>query len=167
MLDSKIDLLDPPEVVTKKIKKAVAVPKVVEENGILAFTEFVLLPAAALSGRREIRVERERDGLEPLVYTRIDQMHADYKNDVVRNTSFGLHKIVNTLLVDTPVAQTCRNEGPDCTHGAYTGSISSFQRMARGHIESIPATAKKGKEGQKFRLAVPWGEGRRLTEPAK
>ena len=33
--DSKIDLLDPPEVITRKIKKALAVPKVVEENGIL------------------------------------------------------------------------------------------------------------------------------------
>ena len=36
--DSKIDLLDSPEVITKKIKKALAVPKVVEENGILVST---------------------------------------------------------------------------------------------------------------------------------
>jgi tyrosyl-tRNA synthetase len=84
MADSKIDLLDPPEVVTKKIKKAVAAPKVVEENGVLAFVEFVLLPAAELKGKREFRVERERDGLEPLVYTTIEQMHEDYRNDVVR-----------------------------------------------------------------------------------
>jgi tyrosyl-tRNA synthetase len=69
--------------VTKKIKKAVAAPKIVEENGVLAFVEFVLLPAAALRGNREFRVERERDGLEPLVYTTIDQMHDDYRNDVV------------------------------------------------------------------------------------
>ncbi|KAF2745271.1 tyrosine tRNA ligase [Sporormia fimetaria CBS 119925] len=81
--DSKIDLLDPPEVVNKKIKKAVAAPKVVEENGVLAFVEFVLLPAAGLKGNREFRVERERDGLEPLVYTSISQMHDDYRNDVL------------------------------------------------------------------------------------
>jgi tyrosyl-tRNA synthetase len=76
-------LLDPPEVVTKKIKKAIAVPKVVEGNGLLAFIEFVLLPAAALRGNQEFRIDRERDGLEPLIYTTIAQIHEDYKNDVV------------------------------------------------------------------------------------
>jgi tyrosyl-tRNA synthetase len=81
--DSKIDLLDPPEVVTKKIRKAVAAPRIVEENGVLAFVEFVLLPAAALKGRREFRVDRDRDGLEPLIYTSIDQIHKDYKDDIV------------------------------------------------------------------------------------
>jgi tyrosyl-tRNA synthetase len=58
---------------------------VVEGNGVLAFTEYVLLPAGVLKyGHPEFRVERERDGLEPLVYTSIAQMQEDYKNDVVR-----------------------------------------------------------------------------------
>ena len=83
-IDSKIDLLDSPELVTKKLKKAVAAPKEVEGNGILAFIEFVLLPAAALrGGKKEFQVERSRDNLEPLVYTSIAQIHDDYKNDVV------------------------------------------------------------------------------------
>jgi tyrosyl-tRNA synthetase len=82
-VDSKIDLLDPPDVVLKKIKKAVAAPKVVEENGVLAFVEYVLLPAAALKGNREFVVDRSRDNLEPLVYTSIAQMHDDYRNDVL------------------------------------------------------------------------------------
>jgi tyrosyl-tRNA synthetase len=43
----------------------------------------VLLPVAALKGNREFRVERERDGLEPLIYTSIAQMHDDYRNDVL------------------------------------------------------------------------------------
>jgi tyrosyl-tRNA synthetase len=59
-----------------------AAPKIVEENGILALVEFVLLPAAALSGRREFTVTRERDGLEPLVYTGIEKVHEDYRNDI-------------------------------------------------------------------------------------
>ena len=60
-----------------------AAPRLIEDNGLLAFVEFVLLPAAALSGRREFYVERDRDGLEPLVYTNINQIHDDYKEDVV------------------------------------------------------------------------------------
>ena len=79
--DSKIDLLDPPEVVNRKIRKATAAPTIIEENGVLALVEFVLLPAAALSGCREFRVNRDRDGLEPLIYTSIEKVH-DYKNDI-------------------------------------------------------------------------------------
>ena len=82
-LDSKIDLLDPPEAIAKKIGKAVAIPRVTDENGVLALVEFILLPAAALKGTKEFRVER-KDGLDPFVYTDIKQMHDDYKNDVVR-----------------------------------------------------------------------------------
>ena len=83
--DSKIDLLDPPDVVAKKLKKAECVPKVVENNGVLSFTEYVLLPAGVLKhGRPQFVVDRERDGLEPLVYTSIAQMQEDYRNDIVR-----------------------------------------------------------------------------------
>jgi tyrosyl-tRNA synthetase len=84
--DSKIDLLDPPDVVAKKIRKAHAAPQVVEENGLLAFIEYVLLPAARLKGGEDagkFRVDRDKDGLEPLVYTDIEKIREDYKNDVV------------------------------------------------------------------------------------
>ncbi|KAI1329029.1 tyrosyl-tRNA synthetase [Xylariaceae sp. FL0255] len=81
--NSKIDLLDPPEVVTKKINKALVEPKKVEENGLLGYVEHVFLPVAELKGKREFVVLRERDGLEPLVYTKIDQLRADYQNDVL------------------------------------------------------------------------------------
>jgi tyrosyl-tRNA synthetase len=38
---------------------------------------------ARLKGHGEFRVERDRDGLEPLVYTDINQMNEDYTNDIV------------------------------------------------------------------------------------
>ncbi|KAL3478002.1 tyrosine tRNA ligase [Aspergillus californicus] len=79
--DSKIDLLDTPESILKKIRKAEAAPRVVEENGIIALVEYVLLPSAALKGNKEFRVER-RDG-EPLVYTDIKQVKEDYQNDIL------------------------------------------------------------------------------------
>lgn len=81
-IDSKIDLLDSPESITKKIRKAEAAPKVVEENGVIALVEHILLPAAALKGNKEFRVER-RDA-DPLVYTDIQQLKDDYANDIVR-----------------------------------------------------------------------------------
>jgi tyrosyl-tRNA synthetase len=76
--------LDTPEAITKKIKKAEAAPRVVEENGVVALVEYVLLPAATLKGKKEFIVER-REG-EPLVYTDIKKLKEDYTNDIVRIT---------------------------------------------------------------------------------
>lgn len=80
--DSKIDLLDSAESISKKIRKAECAPRVTEENGVIALVEFVLLPAAALRGNREFRVERRDE--EPLVYTDISKLCEDFKNDIVR-----------------------------------------------------------------------------------
>jgi len=83
-VDSKVDLLDDRKTVENKIRKAIAVPRVIEENALLAFIEYVLLPAAALNGSsKEFVVDRSRDGLEPLVYSNIQQMRDDYQKDIV------------------------------------------------------------------------------------
>lgn len=82
--DSKIDLLDKPDVVTKKLKKAYCPPKEVEGNGVLSFIEYVLLPAGALKyGEEKFVISRVRDGKEDLVYTDIKKLQEDYKNDIV------------------------------------------------------------------------------------
>ncbi|BCR88622.1 tyrosine--tRNA ligase TYS1 [Aspergillus chevalieri] len=119
--DSKIDLLDPPEVVTRKIGKAVSAPKVVEENGVLAFVEHVLLPASALRGRREFRVDRDRDGLEPLVYNTIAQMHDDYRDDVLTPQLLkpAVAKALNALLAPIQEAYQASTEWQEIALKAY------------------------------------------------
>lgn len=63
--NSKIDFLDPPTVIRKKIKAAFCEPGNVTENGLLAFVKAVLIPIS------ELRIERESgegisvDVLEP------------------------------------------------------------------------------------------------------
>jgi hypothetical protein len=60
----------------------VAAPKIVEENGVLSFVEYVLLPISALqTGEPKFVVER-REG-SPLVYSTIAQMHSDYREDIL------------------------------------------------------------------------------------
>jgi tyrosyl-tRNA synthetase len=83
--DSKIDLLDAPEVVAKKLKKAHCAQTVVEGNGVVAFVEHVIFRASALKsgGKGTFVVERERDGLEPLVYDDVAVLKADYQKDIV------------------------------------------------------------------------------------
>ena len=84
--DSKIDLLDTPEAVKKKIKKAYAVPKEIEGNGLISFIEFVLLPVSSLkTGAKGKFVVQRREGEgDPLVYEDIETLKEDYKADKVR-----------------------------------------------------------------------------------
>ena len=61
---------------TKKVRKAEAVPQKVEGNGLLALAEYVLLPVAALkTGKKELIVER-RDGEERAV---LDELEGSLK----------------------------------------------------------------------------------------
>ncbi|KAG5927365.1 hypothetical protein E4U42_002308 [Claviceps africana] len=120
--ESKIDLLDAPEVVAKKIKKAIAAPRVVEDNGVLAFVEYVLLPAAGLKGgKREFRVERDRDGLEPLVYDNIAQMQEDYKNDTLtpQQLKAAVAKGLNELLAPIQAAYQASKDWQQVALAAY------------------------------------------------
>ncbi len=81
--DSKIDILDTPEAVKKKLKKAYAIPRDVNGNGLISFVEYVLLPVSALKtgGKGRFVVER-RDG-EPLIYDNIEMLKDDYTADTV------------------------------------------------------------------------------------
>ncbi|KXL47759.1 MAG: hypothetical protein FE78DRAFT_77840 [Acidomyces sp. 'richmondensis'] len=82
--DSKIDFIDPPEVVKKKLKKAFCPPKQIEGNGVLSFVQYVLLPASALKNNGNPKFVVPRRDAEPLVYTNIEDMHKDYANDVLQ-----------------------------------------------------------------------------------
>ncbi|KAH8699400.1 hypothetical protein GQ44DRAFT_665457 [Phaeosphaeriaceae sp. PMI808] len=97
--DSKIDVLDNPDAVKRKLKKAHAVPKIVEENGILSFVEYVLLPASRLRyGEPKFVIERR--GAEPLIYSNIAQMKEDYTKDVLspQDLKPAVTAALNTLL---------------------------------------------------------------------
>ena len=97
--DSKIDVLDNPDAVKRKLKKAHAVPKVTDDNGILSFVEYVLLPASYLKyGEPKFVVER-RDA-EPLVYKTIAEMKKDYAKDVLspQDLKPAVTAALNTLL---------------------------------------------------------------------
>ncbi|KAI1197668.1 tyrosyl-tRNA synthetase [Nemania serpens] len=119
--NSKIDLLDPPDVVTKKIRKAEAAPRVAEGNGLLAYIEHVFLPVAELKGKREFVVLRERDGLEPLVYTTIAQLRSDYENDVLTPQLLkpAVIKALHDILIPIQEAYNASKEWQEITLLAY------------------------------------------------
>jgi len=81
--DSKIDLLDGPAVVEKKLKKAICKPKEVEGNGVIAFVEHVIFRAIALKVDGESTFTVQRRDQEPLVYDSIEKLKEDYASDIL------------------------------------------------------------------------------------
>ncbi|KAF4415912.1 tyrosyl-tRNA synthetase [Fusarium acutatum] len=80
---SKINLLDAPEEVTKKLRKAVCAPNRVEGNDVIAFIEHVIFLVESLKtgGKPRFTVET-RDGEAP-VYEDISKLKEDYKSDIL------------------------------------------------------------------------------------
>ncbi|KAL3434894.1 hypothetical protein BDV09DRAFT_84265 [Aspergillus tetrazonus] len=117
--DSKIDLLDGPDVIQKKIRKAEAAPKVVEDNGVIAMVEYVLLPAAGLKGKKEFIVER-RDA-EPLVYTDIAKLKEDYANDILTPQALkpAVTAALTSLMAPIQAAYQASPEWQEITAQAY------------------------------------------------
>ena len=85
--NSKIDLLEKPEVVKKKIKKAVAAPRSLEGNGLISFVEHVLLPVSELRHGEGRFVCETREGTEGTsksqTFTTIEDLKSDYLEDRV------------------------------------------------------------------------------------
>ncbi|KAM0467927.1 hypothetical protein ACHAP7_011434 [Fusarium lateritium] len=97
--NSKIGLLDTPEEVAKKLKKAAIVPKKVEGNGVIAFIEHIIFRVSAVkSGTPRFTVERP-DG-EPLIYEDMSRLKEDYEQDILtpQMIKAALVKALNELL---------------------------------------------------------------------
>lgn len=112
--DSKIDLLDTPEAVKKKLKKAYAVPKEIEGNGIVSFVEYVLLPVSALKRGGDARFAIDRlDGGDPLIYSNIEALKEDYKADRVGVIQFQYKR---------PRKSRARSSSRGCIISSFTDS---------------------------------------------
>ncbi|RKL14646.1 Tyrosine--tRNA ligase, cytoplasmic [Fusarium oxysporum] len=128
--NSKIDLLDAPDVVTRKIRKAECVPKEVEGNGVLALVEYVLLPVSGLkAGSRSFKVER-REG-EPLVYSDIQKVHEDYRNDVLTPQDLkaavtkGFHELMSPIQAEFEASK----EWQEVTLKAYPPPVKKEKKV--------------------------------------
>ncbi|KAK9467240.1 tRNA synthetases class I-domain-containing protein [Lipomyces arxii] len=110
--NSKIDLLDDEKTVKKKVASAFCAPGVVEENGLIAFVEYVILPISKLgttvvdgesvfiekSGSFKINRDEKWGG--PLEYSTIDQLKEDYAGEKLspQDLKQGLADAINQLL---------------------------------------------------------------------
>ncbi|SZF06067.1 unnamed protein product [Blumeria hordei] len=140
-VDSKIDVLDGPELVGKKLKKAKCVPKEVEGNGVLAFVEHVIFRAIALkSGLPAIfTVERERNE-DSLVYTSIQQLKDDYAADILtpQLLKVALTRHLNDILSPVHADYEADNEWKDIEARAYP-AVQAEKKVKKPKDKGDPA----------------------------
>lgn len=86
--NSKIDLLDKPDVVKSKLKKAVCPPQEVEGNGVLSFVEYVLFPISELSGNPNFHIPREEKWGGPVDFKSFEELKKAYVEGSVCHLHF-------------------------------------------------------------------------------
>lgn len=99
--NSKIDLLEEPKQVKKKINSAFAAPGVVEGNGLIAFIEYVVFPIFELKSDKPVfRIERPEQYGGPIAYHTIDDLKNDYATQTLspQDLKLGVTDVINQLL---------------------------------------------------------------------
>ncbi|KAK6464224.1 tRNA synthetases class I-domain-containing protein [Scheffersomyces coipomensis] len=83
--NSKIDIIEDPKVVRKKVNSAYCAPGDIKDNGLIAFLEFVVQPIQELLADKEgvfkLEINRPEKYGGPITYTSIDELKADYESE--------------------------------------------------------------------------------------
>ncbi|CAM9023148.1 unnamed protein product [Wickerhamomyces anomalus] len=111
--NSKIDILEEPKQVKKKINTAFCAPGVVEDNGLLSFIEYVVLPIQELNkgaGQFEFPIDRPEKFGGSITYTSFEQLVNDYKEEKLAppDLKTGVADAINVLLA--PIREDFKND---------------------------------------------------------
>lgn len=102
--NSKIDVVEDPKVVKKKIGAAFCEPKVVEDNGLIAFLENIVQPIQELKSGEEgvfsFAIDRPEKYGGPITYDSLDKLKEDYATDILKPVDLkaGVSDRINELL---------------------------------------------------------------------
>lgn len=105
--NSKIDLLDDPKTVKKKIAKAFSAPGEVEGNGLIGFVEYVVFPVSDIkSNEPKFFVNRDEKWGGPITYHTIEELKSDYAADKLSpaDLKIGVVDAINEIL--QPIRET-------------------------------------------------------------
>lgn len=101
--NSKIDILEKPKVVKKKIGSAFCAPGNIEENGLLAFVKNVIGPAHELKngdGKFEFSIDRPEQYGGPITFTSFEDLEKSFESEELSPVDLkaGVSDAINALL---------------------------------------------------------------------
>lgn len=135
--NSKIDILEEPKQVKKKINSAFCAPGVVEDNGLLSFIEFVVAPIQELkhgANYFKFDIDRPEKFGGPVSYSSIDDIKRDFAEQKLAppDLKAGVTEAINELLA--PIREEFQNN-------------PEFQEAeAKGYPAPVPEKTKKAKK---------------------
>lgn len=153
--NSKIDLLEEPAAIKKKISKAFAAPGQVENNGLIAFVQHVVLPIFELrDGVSEFYINRDEKWGGPVTYTSIEDLERDYKEEKLSpaDLKIGVVDAINSILA--PIREILLND-PD------------FAEIERRAYPPPQPVVKKDKKKKKIKTPKPTEENSLKPQPDK
>ncbi|SAM08842.1 hypothetical protein [Absidia glauca] len=147
--DSKIDFLDSPQIVKKKIKKAFCEEGNITDNGLLSFLKAVYFPLKSLNNNTPefVAIRPEQYGGN-MVYHNYDDLENDFKDKKVHpgDLKAGVIEAINGLL--EPIRKTFDDpEHKKITEAAYPPEVV-LKAPSKPNKRERKAAAKKQKDGQ-------------------
>lgn len=135
--NSKIDLLEEPKVVKKKINGAFCSPGNVEENGLLSFIEFVIAPIQELKngeGHFEFFIDRPEKFGGPMTFKSFDEIKQAFKDEKLSppDLKIGVADAINELLA--PIREE------------YANNKEYQEANEKGYPVAVPEKTKKAKK---------------------
>jgi tyrosyl-tRNA synthetase len=111
--NSKIDVLEDPKQVKKKVNTAYCAPGVVEDNGLLSFVEYVIAPIQELKfgvGHFEFPIDRPEKFGGPITYKSFVDLVNDYREQKLAppDLKAGVADQINILLA--PIREDYEND---------------------------------------------------------
>ncbi|KAH8676611.1 tRNA synthetases class I-domain-containing protein [Tricladium varicosporioides] len=155
-VDSKIDLLDSPEAVAKKLKKAKCVPKEVAGNGVIAFVEHVIMRALSLHPDLDSKFVVERKDAEPLIYESAEKLKEDYIADILtpQLLKAALTTHLNTLLAPIRAEFQVSKEWQDIEVAAYPPEKDDKKKVKKPKDKGDPAKRAAAAAARKANVVV-------------
>jgi tyrosyl-tRNA synthetase len=99
--NSKIDMLEEPKQIKKKINSAYAAPGVVEGNGLISFIEYVVFPIFELKDDKPVfRIERPEQYGGPISFSSIEELKNAYASQDLspQDLKLGVTDVIIQLL---------------------------------------------------------------------
>lgn len=85
--NSKIDIIEDPKIVRKKVNSAYCAPGDIKDNGLLSFLQYVVQPIQELKAEKEgvfsLDIDRPEKYGGPISYDCMDKLKADFESGVL------------------------------------------------------------------------------------
>ena len=146
--NSKIDLIEEPKQVKKKINAAFCSPGNVEDNGLLSFIEYVIAPIQELKHGDnffEFHIDRPEKFGGPITYKSFEELKTAFKEQTLAppDLKLGVTEYVNELL------EPIRKE--------YESNPEYQEANKKGYPVAVPEKTKKAKKPKNKGTRYPGG----------